>query len=305
MSSKALRIATRKSPLAMKQTEMVKQALLHIDPSLNIELLPLQTKGDTFLNQNLSKIGGKGLFVKELEHAMLDNAADMAVHSMKDVPYQLPGGLGIHAILEREDARDAFISDKANSIQELPDNARIGTSSLRRASQLLLLTPKLIIEPLRGNINTRLNKRHNFDAIILAAAGLNRMNFNQEITTLLPTSELLPAAGQGALGIECRNDDRPLIELLSKLSCETTRQCVLAERAVITTLQGSCQVPLAAYCQSESNKLTLRALVARHDGSELITASESSNEMPPVELGKLVAKQLLDKGAQAILDEYV
>ena len=304
MSLKTLTIATRKSPLAMRQTEMVKAQLLKIDKSLNIELLPLQTKGDTFLNQSLSKIGGKGLFVKELETALLENRADLAVHSMKDVPYQLPDGLGIHAILKREDPRDAFISQCANSINTLPANARVGTSSLRRACQLLQINPTLDIVPLRGNINTRLNKRHEFDAIILACAGLLRMDFSHEITNFIPTNQLLPAAGQGAMGIECRNDNFELINLLAKLACQTTTQCVLAERMVITQLQGSCQVPLASYCHVEHNKLHLNAMVAKHDGSKKITAFQSASLDNAHQLGFDVAKQLIHQGAQAILDEY-
>ncbi len=305
MPSKILRIATRKSPLAMKQTEMVKAQLLKIDPTLTIELLPLQTKGDTFLNQSLSKIGGKGLFVKELETALLNKTADLAVHSMKDVPYQLPDGLGIHAILKREDPRDAFLSQKAKNIKELPNNALIGTSSLRRASQLLIINPNITIEPLRGNINTRLQKREHFDAIILASAGLIRMDFDKEITSHISTTELLPAAGQGALGIECRSEDSELISLLSQLTCKQTNQCVLAERAVIKQLQGSCQVPLAAFCQFKNNTLSLESLVARHDGSELITASQSTKKLSAVELGQSVAQELVDKGAQNILDAYL
>lgn len=288
----------------MKQTEMVKNQLLKINPNLNIELLPLQTQGDTFLNQSLSKIGGKGLFVKELETALLDNTADLAVHSMKDVPYLLPEGLGIHAILKREDPRDAFISNCATSIQTLPANARVGTSSLRRACQLLQINPSLEIVPLRGNINTRLNKRHDFDAIILACAGLLRMDFSHEITSYIPTNQLLPAAGQGAMGIECRNDNPELIDLLAKLACQTTTQCVIAERMVITKLQGSCQVPLASFCHVENNELHLNAMVARHDGSEKITASQSAPLHLASQLGFDVAKQLIDKGAQIILDEY-
>ncbi len=305
VSLTTLRIATRKSPLAMRQTEMVKAQLLAINPALDIQLLPFQTKGDTFLNQSLSKIGGKGLFVKELETALLENKADLAVHSMKDMPYELPIGLGIHAILKREDPRDALISNQGKTFLELPAGSRIGTSSLRRACQLLSLRNDLEITPLRGNINTRLNKRHEFDAIVLAAAGLIRMDFEHEITHYLAPSELLPAAGQGALGIECRNQDTELKALLSQLTCLKTQRCVLAERMVIKRLQGSCQVPLAAFATLKEDELFLHALVGRHDGSEILTANGSSSTLSPEELGQEIANKLIEKGVQVILNDYI
>lgn len=301
-----IRIATRKSPLAMKQTELVKAQLLQINPNLEIQLLPFQTQGDKFLNQSLSKIGGKGLFVKELENALLENKADLAVHSMKDVPYELPLGLGIHAILKRENPHDALISLKNYTFETLPLNARIGTSSLRRASQLLSLRKDLEIIPLRGNINTRLEKANDFDAIVLAAAGLKRMGFDSKITQYLSASELLPAAGQGALGLECRNEDSELIALIAKLRHSQTQQCVLAERAVIKTLQGSCQVPLAAFATLSHEKLTLNSLVGRHDGTDLIKVSKTfETTQDPHLCGAEVAKALINKGAQTILNDYI
>ena len=214
MSNLTIRIATRKSPLALQQTKHVASCIKAIAPEYHIELKTFQTQGDKFLNQSLSKIGGKGLFVKELEQALLNNEADIAVHSMKDVPYELPAGLAIKAILAREDARDAFLSVSHPSLEMLPANATIGTSSLRRACQLKALRSDLKIEPLRGNINTRIAKMNQFDAIILASAGLIRMGFTDQIKHYLDTNLSLPAAGQGALGIECRKDDHPLIELL-------------------------------------------------------------------------------------------
>ncbi len=305
MSLKKIRIATRKSPLAMKQTELVKAQLLELKPDLEITLIPFQTQGDKFLNQSLSKIGGKGLFVKELETALLENNADLAVHSMKDVPYELPNGLSINAILKREDPRDALITELGNSIMELPKGAKVGTSSLRRACQLKSIRSDIEIIPLRGNINTRLNKRHEFDAIILAAAGLNRMGFNNYITQVLPQIQLLPAAGQGALGLECRDNDLELIALLSKLNCQQTQTCVEAERGVIQYLQGSCQVPLAAFATLENSKLKLDALVGYDDGSKTIRATSNQiSNFTPLQLGHTVAKNLLTQGAQEILEKY-
>lgn len=306
MPLKQIRIATRKSPLAMKQTELVKAQLLEIEPSLEIILVPFQTQGDKFLNQSLSKIGGKGLFVKELETALLENNADLAVHSMKDVPYKLPDSLGINAILKREDPRDALITELGENIMELPKNAKVGTSSLRRACQLKALRSDIAIVPLRGNINTRLTKRHEFDAIILAAAGLNRMNFENYITQVLPQTQLLPAAGQGALGLECRDDDLELIELLTKLNCKQTQICVEAERGVIQYLQGSCQVPLAAFATINNSELELNALVGLDDGSQILRAvAIEKTTVDPVKMGHLVAKDLLNQGAQQILNKYI
>lgn len=305
LSTNTIRIATRKSPLAMQQTMLVKQQLLSVEPSLNIEIVPFQTQGDKFLNQSLSKIGGKGLFVKELEHALLNNEADLAVHSMKDLPYELPQGLEIGAILKREDTRDALISRQHLNLQSLPSGATIGTSSLRRASQIKALRADLNISPLRGNINTRLDKSKNFDAIILAVAGLKRMNFDNHITEYLTIEQLLPAAGQGALGLECRSNDLKLLQLLKQLECTETTACVLAERGVIEHLHGSCQVPLAAHAIQQENKLSLKAMIATDDGKQVIHATaETQNLQAPTELGHIVAKKLLAQGAQPILDRY-
>lgn len=306
MSLDVIRIATRKSPLAMKQTQLVKAQLLKLNPKMDVQLIPFQTQGDKFLNQSLSKIGGKGLFVKELEVALLNNEADIAVHSMKDVPYELPKGLEIKAILKRENPYDALISHAGYTFNELPLNARIGTSSMRRACQLQAIRKDLKIVPLRGNINTRLKKCQEFDAIILATAGLSRMGFESQITQYLTSDQLLPAAGQGALGLECRSNDVELINLIEKLACQETTKCVLAERAVIKTLQGSCQVPLAAFATLNQNHLELKALVGRHDGTDIITANNvMALDESPDHLGQTLAQQLIDKGAQSILNDYL
>ena len=305
MNNHIVRIATRKSPLAMQQTNFVKSKLLELNPKLDIAIIPFQTQGDKFLNTSLSKIGGKGLFVKELENALLNDEADFAVHSMKDVPYALPSGLTIGAILKREDAKDALISRQQLTLADLPFKATIGTSSLRRACQLKAIRNDFIIEPLRGNINTRLSKLDNYDAIILAVAGLKRMNFEDQITEYIDPTMLLPAAGQGALGIECRNTDYQIIDLIQQLTCSITKKCVEAERGVIETLQGSCQVPLAAYAYTQENILKLSALIAYDDGSNMITAqAEALIDSQASILGQQVAKQLIEQGARHILDKY-
>lgn len=301
-----IRIASRKSPLAMQQTEFVRDQLLKLDPSLTIVIKQFQTQGDKFLSQSLSKIGGKGLFVKELENAILCDEADIAVHSMKDVPYSLPNGLEITAILKREDERDAFVSEKYNELSQLPIGATVGTSSLRRACQLKAWRSDIEIEPLRGNINTRLSKKHNFDAIILAAAGLKRMRFTDQITQLLDLAQFIPAAGQGALGIECHQDNHQLKALLKQLACPQTSQCVLAERGVILRLHGSCQVPLAAHALISSDHLDLTALVGTHDGQTLIKSHKRVplNDVEPTQVGFIVADDLLAQGASTILEAY-
>lgn len=303
MSLKALTIATRESPLALKQTEMVKEALLSLDPTLTIELLPLKTSGDTFLETRLNKIGGKGLFTKELETAMLEKRADLAVHSMKDMPSVLPEGLHIAAILKREDERDAFVSDKYESFSALPEGAIVGTSSLRRESQLRALRPDIVVEPLRGNINTRLKKAHQFDAIILASAGLKRMGFQTYIKETFTLETLLPAASQGALGIEACIDNQPLNLLLQKLTCQKTKACIHAERAVIHTLNGGCHIPIAAHCALlDDETLHIKALVGQPDGEKIIKAEIKGPKKDAKDLGKRCADMLLAKGAQSLLD---
>ncbi|MDP6198385.1 MAG: hydroxymethylbilane synthase, partial [Porticoccaceae bacterium] len=246
-----IRIATRKSALALWQAEFVKAQLLVHHPELEVELVPMSTKGDKLLDTPLSKVGGKGLFVKELEVAMLEGRADIAVHSMKDVPMEFPEGLGLAVICEREDPLDAFVSNDYQHIEQLPDGAVIGTSSLRRQSQIQASFPSLRIKELRGNVNTRLSKLDNgeYDAIILASAGLIRLEMSNRISSRLPSDLSLPAGGQGAVGIECRTGDQTILDLLAPLNHVGTAHCVLAERAVNRHLQGGCQVPIACFAE--------------------------------------------------------
>jgi len=303
--SVTIRIATRKSPLAMQQAEFIKSQLLKHHPELKVELKGFSTEGDRFLATPLAKIGGKGLFVKELEQAMLNNEADIAVHSMKDMPVEIPQGLSLQAICERHDPRDAFVANAYNSLADLPRGAVIGTSSLRRSCQVLALRPDLKLVSLRGNINTRLRKldEGEFDAIILAAAGLKRLNFAERIKQLLKPPEFLPAVGQGALGIECRSDDNPLHKLLAKLIHEETTQCVLAERAMNYYLHGGCQVPIAGYATVDAGQICLQGLVGKPDGSRVLRSKMQGPINQPEQLGKRVAEDLLAQGAQAILEE--
>ncbi|MCG8534376.1 MAG: hydroxymethylbilane synthase, partial [Pseudomonadales bacterium] len=253
MTNRVLRIATRKSPLALWQAEYVKSRLEQAHSGLTVELIGMTTKGDVILDTPLAKVGGKGLFVKELEVAMLEKRADIAVHSMKDVPVEFPEGLGLVVICEREDPRDAFVSNHYNSIDELPQGAVLGTCSLRRQAQVRERRPDLKIVDLRGNVNSRLQKLDDgqFDAIILAAAGLKRLGFDKRIRRAMPAEESLPAVGQGAVGIECRLDDAETIALLQTLSDTDTTARVMAERAMNNRLEGGCQVPIAGYSELE------------------------------------------------------
>lgn len=304
MSENRIRIATRKSPLAMWQAEFVKAELERIHPGLTVELLPMSTKGDVILDTPLAKVGGKGLFVKELEVAMLEDQADIAVHSMKDVPVDFPEGLGLEVICEREDPRDAFVSNKYKCIDELPQGAVVGTSSLRRQCQLRARRPDLIIKDLRGNVGTRLGKLDagEYDAIILAAAGLIRLKLSERIASFISAEESLPANGQGAVGIECRTDDERVKALLAPLEHKETRYRVLAERAMNTRLEGGCQVPIGAYAEIQDQQLTLRGLVGNPDGSEVISGVVSGHQDEAVALGNALAEELLSKGAKTILD---
>lgn len=306
MTKRHLTIATRESPLALKQSEWVKNKLQQLHPSLAIDFLGITTHADKNLHVTLDKIGGKGLFVKELEEALYDGRADIAVHSMKDVPMLLPPELIIPAICEREDPRDAFVSNKYASLAQLPTSAIVGTSSLRRHAQLAAARPDLTIIPLRGNINTRLKRLDDgdYDAIILAAAGLKRMNFTQRIKSYLSTDESLPAAGQGALGIECRENDEHLVSLIKALNDAATFACVTAERAVCRQLQGGCMVPVAAFAELDKDQLTLRGLVANSKGTKILRAHSSGHAKDAENLGKQVAEDLLQKGATTILREY-
>lgn len=301
--NQTLKIATRRSPLALWQANYVKERLIQIYPELTVELVPLITKGDVILDTPLAKIGGKGLFVKELENALLSGEADIAVHSMKDVPMQFPAGLELSVICKREDPRDAFVSNRYRCLAELPQGARVGTSSLRRQCQLKQLRPDLDIQSLRGNVGTRLSKLDNgdYDAIILAAAGLIRLELQQRIASFIDVETSLPAAGQGAVGIECRSNDERVKQLLAPLADVQTTACVLAERAMNNHLQGGCQVPIGGYAVLQDNQIYLRALVGALDGSKIIRAESKSAVENAEVLGVQVGQQLLEQGADKIL----
>ncbi|PCS21173.1 Porphobilinogen deaminase [Candidatus Enterovibrio escicola] len=305
MNSIPIRIATRRSPLALWQAEYVKTKLKTIDPSLVIQLVPMVTKGDIILNMPLAKVGGKGLFVKELEQAMLERHVDIAVHSMKDVPIDFPEGLGLVTICEREDPRDAFISNTYASISELPQGAVVGTSSLRRQCQLRAIRTDLVVKDLRGNIGTRLSKLDNgeYDAIILAAAGLKRLKFNYRIRVEIEPEEILPAVGQGAVGIECRLDNERVRILLKTLSDVNTTYRVLSERAMNNRLQAGCRAPIGGYSEIKGNQIYLRALVGEPNGSKIIRGEVVGPLEEAEALGTGLAEQLLKRGAHIILDK--
>ncbi|OCG37324.1 MULTISPECIES: hydroxymethylbilane synthase [unclassified Gilliamella] len=300
-----IRIATRKSPLALWQANFVKQQILTNHPNLTVELIPMVTKGDVLLDSPLSKIGGKGLFVKQLEQAILNNEADIAVHSIKDIPAEFPEGLTLATICKRDDVRDSFISNKYSNIDELPNGAIIGTSSLRRQCQLRAKYPHLQIKDLRGNVGTRLAKLDNqqYDAIILASAGLKRLALQDRIKQYIDTDLILPAVGQGAIGIETRADDKKILEILSVLDDKHSRVCIEAERAMNKALQGGCQVPIACYSQLNNNILSLQGLVGRIDGSKIIKGTLEGSITEAEKLGQELAKRLLDQGAKTILKE--
>ncbi|WP_410687172.1 hydroxymethylbilane synthase [Avibacterium paragallinarum] len=298
-----LKIATRRSPLALWQANYIKDRLTLLYPNLQVELVPMVTKGDVILDTPLAKIGGKGLFVKELENALLTGEADIAVHSMKDVPMTFPAGLGLSVICKREDPRDAFVSNTYRTLAELPAGAVVGTSSLRRQCQLKALRPDLKIQSLRGNVGTRLSKLDNgdYDAIILAAAGLIRLEMADRIASFIDTETSLPAAGQGAVGIECRLDDVEVQQLLAPLADPETTACVSAERAMNHHLQGGCQVPIGGYAVVRGDQLYLKALVGKVDGSQIIRAEAQSAVQNSHQLGVQVAERLLQQGADDIL----
>ena len=303
MSIREIRIATRKSALALWQAEYVKACLEQAHPGLLVSLVPMVSRGDKLLDAPLAKIGGKGLFVKELETALLDNEADIAVHSMKDVPMDFPEGLGLFCICEREDPRDAFVSNTFASLDELPAGSVVGTSSLRRQAQLLALRPDLKIHFLRGNVNTRLAKLDagEYDAIILAAAGLIRLGFGARIRASISVEASLPAGGQGAVGIECRSADAEIHALLAPLHHRETALRVTAERALNKHLNGGCQVPIACYALLEDEQLWLRGLVGQPDVGLLLRAEGRAPAADAEALGVQVAEALLAQGASAIL----
>ena len=300
-----LRIATRQSPLALWQANFVKAELEKYHPNLTVELVTMVTKGDVILDTPLAKIGGKGLFVKELELALLEERADIAVHSMKDVPMSFPEGLGLAVICEREDPRDAFVSNHYASLVELPEGAIVGTSSLRRQCQLMAAYPHLTVKSLRGNVGTRLSKLDNgeYDAIILASAGLIRLGMPERIKSFISVEDSLPAAGQGAVGIETRVDDTRVLNYLAKLNHNPTACCVVAERAMNTRLQGGCQVPIGGFATLNGEELELNALVGSLDGSTIIRASGKAHQRDAEQLGIRIAEQLLAQGADKILAE--
>lgn len=303
MSVSEIRIATRKSALALWQAEHVKSRLEQAHPGLRVSLVPMVSRGDQLLDSPLAKIGGKGLFVKELETALLEGEADIAVHSMKDVPMEFPEGLGLYCICEREDPSDAFVSNHYDSLQALPPGSVVGTSSLRRQAQLLTLRPDLHINFLRGNVNTRLAKLDagEYDAIILAAAGLIRLGFAERIRSRLSHEDCLPAGGQGAVGIECRTADTAIRQLLEPLQDADTADRVIAERALNRRLQGGCQVPIACYAVLEGDQLWLRGLVGQPDGTLMLRAEARAHRTAAEALGVQVAEALLEQGAGEIL----
>lgn len=299
-------IATRGSRLALWQANHIKERLECAHPTLQIYLRIIKTKGDRILDVPLAKVGGKGLFVKEIEEALLQGEADLAVHSMKDVPMSLQDGLMLAAIPEREDARDIFLSASYPSLEALPKNACVGTSSLRRQAQLLALRPDLCILPLRGNVDTRLKKMHNgdFDAIIMAQAGIKRLGLSTTYMQTLPVTGFLPAAGQGALGLECAKDRHDVLDALMPFDHTPTRICVTAERAFLRTLNGSCQVPIAAYASlQDATTLCLDGLVGACDGTTLLRDTKKGNIATdtPEYLGQALAEHLKTQGADALL----
>lgn len=307
MSTRTLRIATRSSALALWQAEFIKAELERLHDHLTIELVKIKTQGDKILDVPLAKVGGKGLFVKELEEAMLDGRADLAVHSMKDVPMEFPEGLGLVAICERDDPTDAFISNHYGTLEQLPQGAVVGTSSLRRETQLRANRPDLEIKMLRGNVNTRLAKLDagEYDAIVLASSGLKRLGFHDRIRYCMPDTLSLPAVGQGALGIECRLADSELQALLTPLNHTDTADRVKAERALNRRLEGGCQVPIAAYALLEDNDTTvwLRGLVGAVDGSQIFRVEGRAPRAEGERLGRELAEQLLALGADKVLAE--
>ncbi|EHV2409836.1 hydroxymethylbilane synthase [Vibrio cholerae] len=304
MTETPIRIATRQSPLALWQANYVKDALMAAHPGLQVELVTMVTRGDVILDTPLAKVGGKGLFVKELEIAMLEGRADLAVHSMKDVPVDFPDGLGLVTICEREDPRDAFVSNTYAKIEDLPSGAIVGTCSLRRQCQLKAARPDLVIKELRGNVGTRLSKLDagEYDAIILAAAGLKRLELESRIRSFIEPEQSLPAVGQGAVGIECRVDDQRVRALLAPLNHADTADRVRCERAMNLTLQGGCQVPIGSYALLEGNHIWLRALVGEPDGSQIVRGEIRGPRTQAEQLGITLAEQLLSQGAKEILE---
>jgi hydroxymethylbilane synthase len=304
---KKIVIATRESQLALWQAEHVKARLMELHPGLEVELLGMTTQGDQILDSPLSRIGGKGLFVKELETAMAEGRADLAVHSIKDVPMDLPPGFELAAISKREDPRDAFVSRKYASLGDLPAGARVGTSSLRRQVQLRAAFPTLDVDTLRGNVNTRLRKLEEgqYDAILLAAAGLKRLGLNAHIRAILSPEESLPAVGQGALGIEIRSGRPDLAALLAPLNDAETSACVRAERAMSRMLHGGCQAPIGGYAEMRGGQIHLRAFVADLEGIRFYKSEVQGDPRDPEAVGQNAARELIAQGADTLLAELI
>ncbi len=304
--SEKIRIGTRKSKLALAQTNWVAGRLQELWPGLQVEFVKITTKGDKILDVPLAKVGGKGLFVKEIEQALLRKEVDIAVHSLKDVPSEVPDGLEVSVFPEREDPRDAVISAKGLGLSDLPEGARVGTSSLRRMAQIRAQWPHLEVVSLRGNLDTRLKKLDSgeFDCIILASAGLNRLNLADRVTEYLEPDRMLPAIGQGSLGIEFRTDDEGTRKILAPLHHETTAVCVQAERAFLNRLEGGCQVPIGGYCtMDEDGRLTLEGLVADELGKRIIRRSRQGSSTDPEALGETLGEEILEAGGKEILRE--
>ena len=305
MPAKSLRIATRESPLALWQAEYVKARLEAAHPGINIELLPMTTRGDQILDSPLSRIGGKGLFIKELEVAIADGRADIAVHSMKDVPSDMPPGMTLAAMLPRADPSDAFVSLRHENFSSLPHGARVGTSSLRRQCQLKDARSDLQMLTLRGNVETRLRKlqEDHYDAIVLAAAGLIRLGLEDRITHRFDLEKFVPAVGQGIIGIECREDDARSIEAVRALNDTLAWQCCAAERAFAFRLQGSCQSPIAAHARIESGQVQLRGVIGSPDGREMYRGVHAGAVADVQSVGTALADRLLDAGARVLLEK--
>ncbi|PLX45602.1 MAG: hydroxymethylbilane synthase [Deltaproteobacteria bacterium] len=305
MGKNTLKIATRKSQLALWQANWVKDQLEALHPGLKVELVKIVTKGDKILDVPLAKVGGKGLFVKEIEDALLDGRADIAVHSMKDVPTDFPEGLYLSVILKREDPRDAWFSAKGETLETIPAGSKVGTSSLRRKVQLKARRPDINFDDLRGNVDTRLRKLEEgqYDAIVLAAAGVKRLGMADKVTDYIDSDDVLPAVGQGAVGIECRIEDPETNALIAPLKDEVTWTQVIAERAFLGRLEGGCQVPIACYAEVEGDDIRLRGLVGSLDGETILTAEGSGKKGSEIELGVALADELLAKGAKEILAE--
>jgi hydroxymethylbilane synthase len=298
-----IKIGTRGSKLAFAQSSMIGETIKEEYPEADIELVIIKTKGDKIIDSPLSKIGGKGLFVKELEEALLENRVDIAVHSIKDVPAELPDGLCIPFFPEREDSSDAFLSVKHEKLEDLPEGSKVGTGSLRRSSQLLNKRPGIEIIPIRGNVDTRINKVESgeLDAILLAASGLNRLGLSSKIKQLLPPLDFIPAVGQGSLGLEVRTDDAEIRKILEFLNHSETALAVRAERAFLNRLEGGCQVPIGAYAFIEGNRITIHGMVSELDGSRIIRDSLTGSCEEPEKAGEILAARLLDMGADKIL----